>query len=264
MRRRFRTARMNLLRPQKRLKNFSQRAAPAKDAGLHRADAALQNFGNFLVTQAFEITQNHGTAKNVGNLLQRAVDGCLNFQRGQLLERRGAEILDFDGRLPFFRLGVDRNIFLQMTLEPALMIQRFANSDAVEPRFQRAALAEIANAAKGLQENFLGAVGGIGSIAKHAEDEVIDRRMIVRDEPVEGRLRARLQLMDEFGFIAAPRKGTSPIGHCRPFRLNIYQHPYSMAAVRRSTPDAVVFHHPTRMECRVTLLVGATLERLLR
>jgi len=40
----------------------------------------------------------------------------------------------------------------------------------------------------------------------------------VRDEPVEGRLRAGLQLMDEFGFIAAPRKGTSPIGHCRPFR----------------------------------------------
>jgi hypothetical protein len=24
--------------------------------------------------------------------------------------------------------------------------------------------------------------------------------------------------MDEFGFIAAPTKGTSPIGHCRPFR----------------------------------------------
>jgi hypothetical protein len=27
-----------------------------------------------------------------------------------------------------------------------------------------------------------------------------------------------LQLVDEIGFIAAPRKGTSPIGHCRPFR----------------------------------------------
>jgi len=109
-----------------------------------------------------------------------------------------------------------------MTLEPALMIQRFANGDAVEPRFQRAALAEIANAAKGFQENFLGAVGGIGTVAKHAEDEVIDRRMVVRNEPVEGRLRASLQLMDEFGFIAAPRKGTSPIGHCMPFRLDGY------------------------------------------
>src|SRR4029077_18270303 len=49
--------------------------------------------------------------------------------------------------------------------------------------------------------------------------EVIDRRMVVRDEPVEGRLRARLQLVDEFGFIAAPTQGTSQIGHCRPFRL---------------------------------------------
>jgi len=108
--------------------------------------------------------------------------------------------------------------FLQMAFEPAFMIQRLADGDAVEPRFQRAALAEMANAAKGLQENFLATVSGIGSVAKHAENEVIDRRMIVRDEPVEGRLRPRLQLMDEFGFIAAPTQGTSQIGHCRPFR----------------------------------------------
>src|SRR6202158_474785 len=102
-----------------------------------------------------------------------------------------------------------------MTLEPALMIQRFADGDAVEPGFQRAALAEVANAAEGLQENFLGAVGGIGSVAKHGEDKVIARRMIVSDEPVEGRLRAGLQLVDEIGFIAAPRKGPSPIGKRR-------------------------------------------------
>jgi len=105
-----------------------------------------------------------------------------------------------------------------VAFEPALVIQRFADGDAVEPRFQRAALAEIADAAEGLQENFLGAVGGVRSVAEHAEDKVIGRRMIVSDEPVEGRLRAGLQLMDEIGFIAAPRKGTSPIGHCRPFR----------------------------------------------
>src|SRR6266704_2260410 len=147
-------------------------------------------------------------------------------KRRELLERRGSEILDFDAALAFFRFGVDGNILLKMTLEPALVIQRFANRDAVEPRFQRAALAETANAAKGLQENFLGAVGGIGSIAQHAENEVIDRCMIVSDEPVEGRLRACLQLVDEFGFIAAPAKGTSPIGHCRPFRPDVYQHPF--------------------------------------
>src|SRR5205807_6287048 len=120
-------------------------------------------------------------------------------------------------------------------LEPALVVQRFANRDAVEPRLQRTALAEIANSAESFQENFLGAVGGIGSIAEHAENEVIDRSMVVRDEPVEGRLRAGLQLVDEIGFIAAPTKGTSPIGHCRPFR-----------------PAA---------EKRATLLNGPTLER---
>ena len=208
----------SLVSAQERLKNFFQGAAPAKDAGLHRADAAFQDFGNFLVTQAFQIAQNHRAAKDLRNLLQSAVDDRLSFQGRELLERRGAEILDFDARMTFFRFGVDGDIFLQVALEPALVIQRFANRDAVEPRFQRAALAEIANPAEGFQENFLGAVGGIGSIAEHAENEVIDRSMVVRDEPVEGRLRAGLQLVDEIGFIAAPAKGTSPIGHCRPFR----------------------------------------------
>jgi len=96
-----------------------------------------------------------------------------------------------------------------MPLKPALVVQRLANGNAIEPSFQRAALAEIANAAKGLQENFLGAISSVRSVAQHAEDEVVDRRMIVGDEPVECRLRASLQLVDEFGFIVAPRKGTS-------------------------------------------------------
>src|SRR6266581_1030262 len=218
VRRSLRVATVSLVSSQQRLENFFQRAASAKDAGLHRAHAAVKDFRNFLVAESFEVAQNHRNAKNIGNLLQRALHGHLNFLRRELLERSGGEILDFDPGLTLFRLGIDGNIFLQMTLEPTLVIQRFANRDAVEPSFQRAALAETANAAKGFQKNFLGAIGGVGRISEHAEDEVIDRRMIVRDEPVEDRLRAGLQLMDEFGFIAAPRKGTSPIGHCRPFR----------------------------------------------
>ncbi len=91
-----------------------------------------------------------------------------------------------------------------MPLEPALVVQRFANRNAVKPSFQGAAPAEIANAAKGFQENFLSAVGRVRSVAEHPEDEVIDRRMIVGDEPVERRLRAGLQLVDEVGFIVAP------------------------------------------------------------
>src|SRR5260370_432606 len=222
VRRSLRVATVSLLPAQQRLENIFQCPTPAKDAGLHRAYAAVENFGNLFVAESFEVAQNHGDAKNIGNLLQRALHGGLNFLCRQLLERSGREIFDFDARFALFRLGVDGNILLQMALEPTLVIQRFANGDAIEPSFQRAALAETADAAESLQKNFLGAVGGIGSVAQHAEDEVIDWRMIVRDEPVEGCRRAGLQLMDEFGFIAAPTKGTSPIGHCRPFRPEMF------------------------------------------
>jgi len=111
MRRCLRVATVNLGRAQKRLENFFQGAAPAKDAGLHRADAAFQNFRNFLIAQAFQVAQNHRAAKNIRNLLQGAVDGHLNLQSGELLEGRSAEILDFDARLSFFRHGIDGNVF---------------------------------------------------------------------------------------------------------------------------------------------------------
>jgi len=70
----------------------------------------------------------------------------------KLLERSGATIFDFNVRVPFFGLGIDGNVFLQMPLEPAPVVQRFANGDAVKPSFQGAAPAEISNATKGFQE----------------------------------------------------------------------------------------------------------------
>src|SRR5204863_4027206 len=41
--------------------------------------------------------------------------------------------------------------------------------------------------------------------------------MVVGDEPVEGGLRAGLELVDQFGFVTAPREGAGPIGHAVPF-----------------------------------------------
>ena len=35
----------------------------------------------------------------------------------------------------------------------------------------------------------------------------------------DSKARAEVSSSDEFGFIAAPREGAGPIGHCRPFRL---------------------------------------------
>src|SRR5437879_6480610 len=106
--------------------------------------------------------------------MQRILHDGLNLARGQLLEGCGAEIFDFDGSLPFFYFGVDGDVFLQVAFEPAAMIERFADADAIEPGFQRAALPETANATKSLEEDFLRAIGGVRRITEHAEDEVID------------------------------------------------------------------------------------------
>src|ERR1700722_8286774 len=154
--------------PKQRLEYLPESAAAAKNARLHGANAAFENFGDFVVTQSFESAQNHRGTKHAGNFLQSVLHGNLNFSRSELLKRCCTKIFNFYARVAFFGLGVDRNILLQMALEPSLVIQRFANSDAVEPGFQRAPLAELANAAEGFQENFLRTVGGVGSFAEHA------------------------------------------------------------------------------------------------
>src|SRR5438046_2580199 len=247
--------------------NFLEPAAPPKNPGLHRADATLQNFRHFFVAEALDVAQNHRAAKRLRNLLQRALHGLLNFVRGELLEGCAASIRNLEARLPFLRLRIDRNIFLQVALEPALLVQRFADGDAIEPGLQGTALAELTDAAKGLQKNFLCAVGGVRGITEHAEDQVINRRMIMSGQPVEGRLRARLELVDKFRFAAAPTEGTSPIGHCRPFRPECISHscrmrkpgsPYEThrscsAALPRSEEHTSELQSLTNLVCRVLL-----------
>src|SRR5437879_13038209 len=71
---------------EQRLQKILQRAAAAKNSGLHGADTALEDFRNFLVAETFEVAQNHRGAKNVRNLLQGAAHSHLNFHGGKLLE----------------------------------------------------------------------------------------------------------------------------------------------------------------------------------
>src|ERR1700688_4733549 len=118
--------------------------------------------------------------------------------------------------MALFGLGINGNIFLQMAFEPAAVVEGFANGDTIEPSLQRTTLPKPANAAEGFQEDFLGSVGGVGNISEHAENKVVNGAMVVRDQPVEGRFRAGLQLDDEFTFIAAPREGASPTEQGRP------------------------------------------------
>src|SRR5271169_5581599 len=209
---------MRLLLAKKRLENLPESATTTKDSRLHRADAAFEDFRNLVVAQSLEVAQDNSGAKHFRNFLQSMMHGNLNLSRSQLLKGCCPQIFDFDRGMAFFEFGVNRNILLQMALEPAFVIERLANGDAVNPGFQRAALAELANPPEGFQENFLRTVGRVGGIAEHAQNQVIDRGVVVGDQPVKCRFRAGLQLRDEFGFIAAPRKGADPFGHCRPFR----------------------------------------------
>src|SRR5579859_6921057 len=128
---------------QERLQQILQRAASTQDAGLNGADAAFQNFGDFFVAQAFEVAQNHRAAKNFGHLRKGGLHGTLNFARSKLIEGSRASVFDFERRMTVFRFGVNRDVLLQVTLEPAEIVERFANRDAIEPGLERAAAAKL-------------------------------------------------------------------------------------------------------------------------
>jgi hypothetical protein len=78
---------------EQRLKNFFQRAASTKDAGFDGTDAALEDFRNFFIAEAFEIAKDYGAAEDVGNLRERVLHSNLNFMRGKLLKGAGTEVL---------------------------------------------------------------------------------------------------------------------------------------------------------------------------
>jgi hypothetical protein len=92
---------------EERLENFPEGASPAQDARFHRANAALENFGDLLVTQAFEVPQDDGGAKHVWNILQSVLHGNLNLSRSKLFKRCGAQILNFKRDVALLRLRVD-------------------------------------------------------------------------------------------------------------------------------------------------------------
>src|ERR1700687_5734878 len=215
---RFR-ARRRFVLAEPRFQKVLQRAASAQDARLYGAYAALEDFGDFLVGQTFQIAKDYRAAKYFRNFLKGLVHGLLNFVGAQLLEMLRAQILDFNRAAPFFGFRVDGNVFLQVALEPALVVQGFAKGDAVEPGFQGASLAKTSDSAKRFQENFLRSLRGVRGVSEHTQDQVVRRAVVVGDQPVKGGFGTGLQLGHQLRFIAAPREGAGPGGHGTPFRL---------------------------------------------
>ena len=60
------------------------------------------------------------------------------------------------------------------------------------------------DSAKSLEENFLGDVGGITAVGKDAVDHVVHGGVVIRDHPVEGSIRAGLQLGYELRLVLDP------------------------------------------------------------
>src|ERR1700675_2209473 len=179
------SCRMGILVRQKRLKNFFQGTPSPQNARFHRSDAALQNLSDLLVTETLQVAQYNGDAKNVRNTEQGTLYDELHFAGGQLFEGRGAKIFDFKMLASFFQFGIDGDGFLKMPFKPAPVVERFANGDAVQPSLQGTAVAETTYTAKCFQKNFLGAIGGIRSISEHTEDQIVDRSVVMSDEPDE-------------------------------------------------------------------------------
>jgi len=125
MRRRLRVNAVNLVCPKSgNSKNFFSARRPRRIEGLHRADAAFQNFEDVLVTQAIRDRARSPRCERHRESCCKALDDDSNFGDARLLEGRARDPRSRYGlALPPVR--IDGNIFLHVAFEPALVIQRF-------------------------------------------------------------------------------------------------------------------------------------------
>src|SRR5580704_4884302 len=93
------------------------------------------------------------------------------------------------------------------------MIQCLTDRNAVEPSFERAAPPKTSNPAERTQKNLLGDVCSISSVREYSIGQVVNASVIIRNKPIKRRVRARLKLRHQRGFIASPRQTLCQLGH---------------------------------------------------
>ena len=121
-----------------------------------------------------------------------------------------------------------------MPPQPAPVIQRFADGDAVQPGLQRTAAPESPDAAKRLEKDILRDVGCVAGLRDHPGNEAVNRARIVRHQPVECRAGSALQLRHEFGFVLRPGKDARQVRHV--YRLSCLRAPGDVAEYSRQSP----------------------------
>src|SRR5580704_12344732 len=100
-----------------------------------------------------------------------------------------------------------------MPPQPAPVIQRLADGDAVQPGLQRTPASETSNPAKRLEKNVLRDIGGVTGFRDHPGDEAVNGTGVVRYEPVERGAGATLQLRHELGFVLRPWEDARQVRH---------------------------------------------------
>src|SRR5580692_5629038 len=96
---------------------------------------------------------------------------------------------------------------------PAPPVRGLVQSDAVDPSLKTGLTIKVLHAAKHLEKDFLGSIGGIGGIGNQAVNQAVDGLVKLTNQPSVGFLRSGLQFSHERRFLLPDSNGSREITH---------------------------------------------------
>ena len=164
-----------------------ERLAAADNTSLNRIDVDLENLGDFVVAQPFDLAQDQGVTESGLDALQRLFDSgaCFvihrDFQRRLVMVRQNLFV-----RHAVALIVIQAGFMAALAGKPTAMVVRFIDGDSIDPGLQRTLAPETADGAKHLEENFLHDIGRIGGVRHQAIDDVVDRLLEPREQFLVG------------------------------------------------------------------------------
>ena len=187
-------------------KQDSESGAAAGEARLDGAEVGVEDLGDLLVGEVFDLAEDDDGAVGLGQLAEGGLDAKTELGLGGVVEGRtgavgegGSEGEGLAGGVGLVGLGggVDADLLAFVAGLPAALVGGLVQGDAVEPGAQAGVAVELANAAEDLDEDFLGDVGGVGGVVEAAADEGVEGLMVLGDEQAEGLFGAGFEVGDE-------------------------------------------------------------------
>ena len=206
------------------LERDAQCGAAAGEAALYCAEVDVQDFGDLLVAEAFDLAQDDDLAKGFGEGTEGGFDVFAEFGADGAVE--GRSVAGGEGVGEAEGLGVvaglrdegcvDGEFLAFVAGPPAALVAGLVQGDAIDPGAQAGVAVEGGDVAEDLDEDLLGDVGGVGWVAQAAGDEGVDGVAVLGDEQGKGLLRAGFQVRDEALLVCPDADSARQIAHCRP------------------------------------------------